>query len=90
MATRLWFLAGLLLAPLAAAQSVPCSPAWQPTFGVVPGPVYGLVGHDDGSGPALFAAGYFPVSPATKYLGSVAYAGSPGLPNPTIVRVATP
>ncbi|MFL6020780.1 MAG: hypothetical protein ACJ74A_06525, partial [Gaiellaceae bacterium] len=28
--------------------------------------------------------------PATKYLGSVAYSGSAGLPNPTIVRVDTP
>ena len=28
--------------------------------------------------------------PATKYLGSVAYAGSTGMPNPTIVRVDTP
>jgi hypothetical protein len=27
---------------------------------------------------------------ATKYLGSVAYGGSTGLPNPTIVRVDTP
>ena len=27
---------------------------------------------------------------ATKYLGSVAYAGAPGLPNPTIVRIDTP
>ena len=30
------------------------------------------------------------LSAATKYLGSVAYSGSPGLPNPTIVRVDTP
>ena len=30
------------------------------------------------------------LSPATKYLGSVAYAGIAGLPNPTIVRVDTP
>jgi hypothetical protein len=27
---------------------------------------------------------------ATKYLGSVVYTGSPGLPNPTIVRVDVP
>jgi hypothetical protein len=27
---------------------------------------------------------------ATKYLGSVAYGGVAGLPNPTIVRVDTP
>jgi len=27
---------------------------------------------------------------ATKYLGSVVYSGSLGLPNPTIVRVDTP
>jgi Subtilase family/Fibronectin type-III domain/Peptidase inhibitor I9/PA domain len=30
------------------------------------------------------------LSSATKYLGSVAYAGSSGMPNPTIVRVDTP
>jgi hypothetical protein len=30
------------------------------------------------------------LAPGTKYLGSVAYSGSPGLPNPTIVRVDTP
>ena len=30
------------------------------------------------------------LTPATKYLGSVAYSGSIGLPNPTIVRVDTP
>jgi hypothetical protein len=30
------------------------------------------------------------LAPATKYLGSVAYAGIAGLPNPTIVRVDTP
>ncbi|HKP92505.1 MAG TPA: hypothetical protein VJS88_01315, partial [Chthoniobacterales bacterium] len=30
------------------------------------------------------------LNPATKYLGSVAYSGSPGMPNPTIVRVDTP
>jgi subtilisin family serine protease len=30
------------------------------------------------------------LAPATKYLGSVAYGGSTGLPNPTIVRVDTP
>ncbi len=30
------------------------------------------------------------LSAATKYLGSVAYSGDPGLPNPTIVRVDTP
>ncbi len=30
------------------------------------------------------------LAPATKYLGSVAYSGSAGLPNPTIVRVDTP
>jgi hypothetical protein len=27
---------------------------------------------------------------ATKYLGSVAYSGASGMPNPTIVRVDTP
>jgi subtilisin family serine protease len=30
------------------------------------------------------------LAPATKYLGSVAYSGIEGLPNPTIVRVDTP
>jgi subtilisin family serine protease len=30
------------------------------------------------------------LAPATKYLGSVAYGGSTGMPNPTIVRVDTP
>jgi hypothetical protein len=30
------------------------------------------------------------LTPATKYLGSVAYSGTAGLPNPTIVRVDTP
>src|SRR5262249_51136379 len=30
------------------------------------------------------------LSPATKYMGSVAYSGIAGLPNPTIVRVDTP
>jgi subtilisin family serine protease len=30
------------------------------------------------------------LAPTTKYLGSVAYTGSAGLPNPTIVRVDTP
>ena len=30
------------------------------------------------------------LSATTKYLGSVAYAGAAGMPNPTIVRVDTP
>ena len=30
------------------------------------------------------------LDPGTKYLGSVAYGGSTGMPNPTIVRVDTP
>jgi hypothetical protein len=30
------------------------------------------------------------LSPATKYLGSVAYSGAAGMPNPTIVRVDVP
>jgi hypothetical protein len=30
------------------------------------------------------------LSPATKYLGSVAYGGVAGLPNPTVVRIDTP
>jgi len=34
--------------------------------------------------------GFSGLAPATKYLGSVAYGGIAGLPNPTIVRVDTP
>jgi hypothetical protein len=34
--------------------------------------------------------GFSGLAPATKYLGSVAYDGVAGLPNPTIVRVDTP
>jgi hypothetical protein len=34
--------------------------------------------------------GFTGLAPATKYLGSVAYGGIAGLPNPTIVRVDTP
>ena len=30
------------------------------------------------------------LAPATKYLGSVAYGGTAGMPNPTIVRVDMP
>jgi hypothetical protein len=30
------------------------------------------------------------LAPSTKYLGSVAYSGSTGMPAPTIVRVDTP
>jgi hypothetical protein len=30
------------------------------------------------------------LAPGTKYLGSVAYSGAGGMPNPTIVRVNTP
>ncbi|HEY6135558.1 MAG TPA: S8 family serine peptidase [Rubrivivax sp.] len=30
------------------------------------------------------------LAPATKYLGSVAYSGASGMPNPTIVRIDTP
>ena len=30
------------------------------------------------------------LTPGTKYLGSVAYSGAPGMPDPTIVRVDTP
>ena len=30
------------------------------------------------------------LAPATRYLGSVAYGGASGMPNPTIVRVDTP
>jgi len=30
------------------------------------------------------------LNPATKYMGSVAYSGITGLPNPTVVRIDTP
>jgi hypothetical protein len=30
------------------------------------------------------------LDPATRYLGSVVYAGAAGLPGPTIVRIDTP
>ena len=30
------------------------------------------------------------LAPATKYLGSVAYSGVDGMPNPTVVRVDVP
>jgi hypothetical protein len=30
------------------------------------------------------------LAPATRYLGSVVYSGTAGMPNPTIVRVDTP
>jgi hypothetical protein len=50
------------------------------------------------SGPAAATTGgtgtinltFSGLAPATKYLGSVAYSGIAGLPNPTIVRVDTP
>jgi hypothetical protein len=50
------------------------------------------------SGPASATAGgisainltFSGLAPATKYLGSVAYSGTTGLPNPTIVRVDMP
>jgi hypothetical protein len=63
MTAELGILAGLFLSaittPLAMAQTVPCSPAWQPTFGTGAWGAVALAGHDDGSGPALFAAGAF-------------------------------
>jgi len=38
-------------------------------------------------GPGTIALGFSALTPGTKYLGSVAYSGATGLPNPTIVRV---
>jgi hypothetical protein len=62
MAAKLGFVTGLVLAsfaaPIATAQTVPCAPSWQPTFGHGPGLAIALVGHDDGGGPALYA-GYY-------------------------------
>jgi hypothetical protein len=39
---------------------------------------------------AVIGLAFNSLAPATKYLGSVAYGGIAGLPNPTIVRVDTP
>ncbi|MCM2311606.1 MAG: S8 family serine peptidase, partial [Steroidobacteraceae bacterium] len=39
---------------------------------------------------AAISLGFNGLNAGTKYLGSVAYAGAAGLPNPTIVRVDTP
>mgnify|MGYP003527526082 CR=1 FL=1 len=41
-------------------------------------------------GPGTISLSFSGVAPATKDLGPVAYAGTDGLPNPTIVRVDTP
>jgi hypothetical protein len=41
-------------------------------------------------GPGTITLTFNGLSPATKYLGSVAYSGVAGLPSPTIVRVDTP
>jgi hypothetical protein len=41
-------------------------------------------------GAGTISLGFSGLAPATKYLGSVAYTGIAGLPNPTIVRVDTP
>jgi hypothetical protein len=41
-------------------------------------------------GPGTITLTFSGLSPATKYLGSVAYSGIAGLPNPTIVRVDVP
>ena len=58
----------------------------------------GSAGNMTVSGPAAAVLGttspinltFSGLAPATKYLGSVAYSGVSGLPNPTIVRVDTP
>jgi hypothetical protein len=39
---------------------------------------------------AEIGLGFSGLAPATKYLGSVVYSGSTGLPAPTIVRIDTP
>jgi len=41
-------------------------------------------------GPGTITLTFSGLSPATKYLGSIAYSGVSGLPNPTIVRVDVP
>jgi subtilisin family serine protease len=41
-------------------------------------------------GPGTISLTFTPMAPGTKYLGSVVYTGSTGMPNPTIVRVDTP
>ncbi len=41
-------------------------------------------------GPGAITLSFSGLAPATKYLGSVAYSGVGGLPNPTIVRVDQP
>jgi subtilisin family serine protease len=41
-------------------------------------------------GPGTVSLSFSGLAPATRYLGSVAYGGSTGMPNPTIVRVDTP
>ena len=41
-------------------------------------------------GTGTIALTFSGLDPATKYLGSVAYSGASGMPNPTIVRVDTP
>jgi len=43
-------------------QAATCQPSWLPTFGGLPGtdgPILALTVFDDGSGPALYAGGYF-------------------------------
>lgn len=41
-------------------------------------------------GPGTINLTFSGLAPATKYLGSVAYSGTAGLPDPTIVRIDTP
>ena len=67
-------------------------------FGQSPGDVYrqlleGTWGNAYGFGQVIYKATtltFTGLAPATKYLGSVAYGGTAGMPNPTIVRVTTP
>ena len=50
------------LQPIELREASTCQPSWRPTFGGTPGAtgtVYDLVEFDDGSGPALYAAGDF-------------------------------
>src|SRR5262245_16609793 len=55
-------LAALLSAPAAGQGGAACDPVWLPTFGEVPGTdgeVRTFATFDDGTGPALYAGGFF-------------------------------
>jgi trimeric autotransporter adhesin len=58
-----------LLTPRAAGQADDCEPGWLPTFGAKPGLnsyVNAVVEFDDGTGPALYAAGFFSTAGSTS------------------------